>query len=84
MRNNVNSNIFWYEDMFLPVWTKMKIFQKFIYDIHEKLRGDDIINSLIWIFISTGQEMFSEKMWNFKMSYLPNFLTDFHNFCTIL
>ena len=36
-----------------------------------KLWGDDIINSLIWIFIRTGQEMFSEKIWshNFLISY---------------
>ena len=42
---------------------KMKIIQNFIYNIYEKLWGDDIINSLISIFIRTGQEMFSEKMW---------------------
>ena len=94
MRNNVNSNIFWYGDMFLPVWTKNENFPKFIYDIQymkncegmtsSKLWGDDIINSLIRIFISSGQEMFSEKIWNVNMSYLPNFLPDFHNFCTIL
>ena len=48
---------------------KMKILQNFIYNkIYEKLWGDDIINSLIWIFIRTGQEVFSKKMWNFKMS----------------
>ena len=46
--------------------------------------GDDIINSLIWIFIRTGQEMFSEKMWNFKMSWYflisyPIFII----FCTV-
>ena len=39
-----------------------------------KLWGHDIINSLIWIFIRTGQEMFSEKMWNFKCH---NFLTSY-------
>ena len=38
--------------------------------IYDKLWGDDITNSLIWIFIRTGQGMFSEKMWNFKMSYM--------------
>ena len=38
------------------------------YEMNRKLWGDDIINSLIWIFIRTGQEVFSEKMWNFKMS----------------
>ena len=47
-----------------------------MYNIYDKLWGDDITNSLIWIFIRTGQEMFSEKMWNFKMSQLPYFLSD--------
>ena len=37
-----------------------------MYDIYDKLWGDDITNSLIWIFIRTGQEMFSENMWNSK------------------
>ena len=73
MRNNVYSDTFWYGDMFLPVWAKS-----------EKLWGDDIINSLIWIFIRTGQEMFSEKIWNFKMSYLPYFSSNFHNLFTVL
>ena len=50
---------------------KMKNFQNFIYNIYEKLWGDDIINSLIWIFIRTGQEMFSEKC---KISKCHNFL----------
>ena len=40
-----------------------------------KLWGDDIINSLIWIFIRTGQEMFSEKMWNFQKCH--NFLISY-------
>ena len=30
--------------------------------------GDDIINSLICIFILTGQEMFCENLRNFKVS----------------
>ena len=47
---------------------KIKKFRNFIYNTYEKLWGHDIINSLIWIFIRTGQEMFPEKMWNFKMS----------------
>ena len=54
--------------------------QNFMYNIYDKLWGDDITNSLIWIFIRTGQEMFSEKMWNFKLSQLPYFLSDFHDF----
>ena len=63
---------------------KYENFPNFMYNIYDKLWGDDITNSLIWIFIRTGQEMFSEKMWNFKMSQLPYFLSDFHNFCTNL
>ena len=63
---------------------KIKIFRNFIYNTYEKLWGHDIINSLIWIFIRTGQELFSEKMWNFKMSQFPYFLSDFHHFCTNL
>ena len=85
MRNNVYSDIFWYNDMLLPVsGKKNEHFQNFMYNIYDKLWGDDITHSLIWIFIRTGQEMFSEKMWNFKMSQLPYFLSDFHNFCTNL
>ena len=63
---------------------KISKFQNFIYNIYEKLWGDDIINSLIWIFIRTGQEMFSEKNVKFKMSYLPYFSSNFHNFFTVL
>ena len=85
MRNNVYSDIFWYKDMLLPVsGKKNENFQNFMYNIYDKLWGDDITNWLIWIFIRTGQEMFSEKMWNFKMSQLPYFLSDFHHFCTNL
>ena len=36
-----------------------------VYKMNRKLWGDDIINSLICIFISTGQEMFLENLWNF-------------------
>ena len=77
MRNNVYKfwYIFWYKDMLLPVSGKnMNNVQNFMYNIYDKLWGDDITNSLIWIFIRTGQEMFSENMWNFKMSQLPYFL----------
>ena len=37
-----------------------------MYRMNGKLWGDDIINSLICIFISTGQEMFLEKLRNSK------------------
>ena len=46
---------------------KMKKIQNFIYNI---LWGDDIINSLIWIFIRTGQEMFSEKTIEISKLYI--------------
>ena len=39
-----------------------------MYKIYGKQWGDDIINSLICIFISTGQEMFCENLQNFKVS----------------
>ena len=51
---------------------KNENFQNFMYNIYDKLWGDDITNSLIWIFIRTGQEMFFEKIskcHNFLISY---------------
>ena len=66
MRNNVYSDIFWYKDMLLPVSGKKWKFSNFMYNIYDKLWGDDIINSLIWIFLRTGQEMFSEKNVKFQ------------------
>ena len=85
MRNNVYSDIMLIQGYAITcIWEKKENFQNFMYNMYDKLWGDDITNSLIWIFISTGQEMFSEKMWNFKMSQLAYFLSDFHNFCTNL
>ena len=85
MRNNVYSDIMLIQGYAITcIWKKNENFQNFMYNIYDKLWGDDITNSLIWIFIRTGQEMFSEKMWNFKMSQLPYFLSDFHHFCTNL
>ena len=69
---------------YLYLEKKNENFQNFMYNIYDKLWGDDITNSLIWIFIRTGQEMFSEKIWNFKLSQLPYLLSDFHNFWTNL
>ena len=72
MRNNVYSDIMLIQGYAITcIWKKNENFQNFMYNIYDKLWGDDITNSLIWIFIRTGQEMFSEKMWNFKMSQLP-------------
>ena len=51
---------------------KNENFQNFMYNIYDKLWGDDITNSLIWTFTRTGQETPSEKMRNFKMSQLPH------------
>ena len=42
---------------FYPYMGKNEIFQIFMYNIYDKLWGDDITNSLIWIFIRTGQEI---------------------------
>ena len=85
MRNNVYSDIMLIQGYAITcIWKKNENFQNFMYNIYDKLWGDDITNSLIWIFIRTGQEMFSEKIWNFKMSQLPYFLSDFHHFCTNL
>ena len=39
-----------------------------VYKMNGKLWGNDIVNSIICMFISTGQEMFLEKVQNFKVS----------------
>ena len=57
-----------YKASFIFSWLKYEIFVISVYEMNRKLWGDDIINSLISIFIRTGQEVFSEKIWNFKMS----------------
>ena len=49
-----------------------------------KLWGDDIINSLICISISTVQEMFRWKWQTFKISQLPHFVSDLHQIFTVL
>ena len=72
MQNNVCSDIFWYEDMLLHAWAKQMICFS-IHKIHGKLWGDDIINSLICIFISTVQEMFHWKLKNYKFHIFLNF-----------
>ena len=63
---------------------KIKKIRNFIYNTYEKLWGHDIINSLIWIFIRTGQEMFPEKNVKFQNVITPLFLIRFHHFCTVL
>ena len=45
-----------------------------MYDACDKLWGYDIITSLKWIFIRTGQELFSENMGKFK---IHNFLISY-------
>ena len=80
MHNNVCSDIFWYGDMLLHVWEKM-------YEIYGKKWSDDIINSLVSIFISTVQEMLEilleiTKLQNFIFSLLSiQFTSYFH--CSI-
>ena len=83
MRNNVYSDTFWYGNICFYLYElKMKNFQNFINNIYEKLWGDDIINSLIWIFIRTGQEVFSEKNVKFQnVVYISSlFLIQFSSF----
>ena len=46
--------------------------------------GDEIINSLICIFISTVQEMFRWKLRKLKVSYLSYFLSDLHQIVPVL
>ena len=56
--------------------------QHFVYKIHRKLWGDDIINSLICIFISTVREVFRwklRKIQSFISSlFFPRFTSNFH------
>ena len=62
-------------------------FQKFIYKIHGKLRGDEIINSLICIFISTVQVMFHLKLrffFFFFSSFFSHFKSELHQIFTVL
>ena len=80
MRNNVYSDIFWYKDMFLPVSEKNEHVHNFIYNKHDELGGDDITNSLIWIFTWTGQEMFSEKICEISNVITSLFLIRFSSF----
>ena len=76
MRNNVYSDIMLIQGYAITcIWEKMKNFQNFMYNIYDKLWGDDITNSLIWIFIRTGQEMFSRK--KCEISKCHNFLISY-------
>ena len=59
---------------------KYENFQNFMYNIYDKLWGDDITNSIIWIFIRTGQEMFSEKNLKFQNVTTSLFLIRFSSF----
>ena len=59
-------------------------FYFFIAEIHGKLWGDDIINSLICTFISTVQELFWWKLCKFKISHLAYFLSDLLKIFTVL
>ena len=59
---------------FTCIWKKNENVQNFMYNMYDKLWGDDTTNSLIWIFIRTGQEMFSEKC---EISKCQNFLISY-------
>ena len=69
MQNNINTNISWYEGQFYQKFgQKIKFFKIVCTKYMASSWGDDIINSLICIFIRTGQETFPENLRNFKMS----------------
>ena len=54
-----------------------------LYTKYEKV-GNDIINSLICIFISTVQEMFCWKLQKLQILCLPDFLSNLHQIFTVL
>ena len=56
---------------------------KIVYTKYGNLWGDEIINSLICIFMSTVQEMLRWKLQKFKISYLPYSLSDLHQIFTV-
>ena len=56
---------------------KIQNFQNFIYNTYEILWGHDIFNSLIWIFIRNGQEMFFRKNAKFQNVTTSLFLIRF-------
>ena len=77
-----------YSDIFLIqgyaftcIWEKNENFQNFMYNIYDKLWGDDITNSLIWIFIRTGQEIVFQK--KCEISKCHNFLISYPIFIII-
>ena len=70
--------IFIWGHAFTYLSKKMKIFQ--ILYTKWKNGGDDIINSLISIFISTVQELFRRKLHKFKISHLPYFFIRFTSY----
>ena len=71
MQNYVNSNISWYDGHTITILGKILKFSKFyvqnIWQVYSEVMTI-IINSLICIFLSTGQEMFCENLRNFKVS----------------
>ena len=80
MRNNVYSDIFWYKDMLLPVSGRKKNenFQNFMYNIYDKLWGDDITNSLILnIHKDWSRNVFQKKC---EISKCHNFLISYSIF----
>ena len=82
----VYSDTFWYGDMFLPVWAKNENFSKFhIQYIWKIVRGWHHQLAHLNIHNDWSRRVFRrKKIWNFKMSYLPYFSSNFHNFFTVL
>ena len=77
--------LFWHiplqEYAFICILKRKITFWKFIFD---KLWGHDIITSLYWMFIRTGQEIFPKygKLQNFITSIFPIWFSWY--LCTIL
>ena len=59
--------LIWQTDICDYVLAKNEKFQNLMYKIYGELWGNDIINSLIYIFILMFQEMFSENLRTFKI-----------------
>ena len=62
---------------FTCIWKKMKIFKISCIIYMTNCEAMTSTTLSFESFIRTGQEMFSEKIWNFKMSQLPVFLIRF-------
>ena len=70
--------------MFATAKKKKKNIKHFKYKMRWKIMKRWDHKLTLCIFISTVQEMFHWKLWKFKISYLPHFLSDLHQIFTVL